>query len=318
MHKNMENITIICTFAHKLRKMREGFAGERSIVLPKIIVDIEEADPLTSSLYITDIGYYPTAHDHYVRRDKTIDQHVLIYCVKGSGFCVVNGRRYDLHANEYCILPANQPHQYGASKDSPWTIYWIHFKGLHADMYAQGAVEPHQIAPSVNSRISERNNIFEEIFFAIADGYSRESLRYASSCLHYYLASMRYLSPFRKTKNKEPQAEHTENIVDTTINYMKENMEKSISLKQLADYTGYSPSHFSTLFKQQTGCSPLIYLNQLRIQAACYWLQQTDMKINQICHKVGIDDQYYFSRIFHQHMGMPPKEWRHQQNASSK
>ena len=306
-------------FCAQIKKiMREGFSGERSIVLPKIIVDMEEADPLTSSLYVTDIGYYPTAHDHYVKRDKAIDQNVLIYCEKGSGFYEVGGQHYELHTNEYCILPANKPHKYGADKTDPWTIYWIHFKGAHADMYAQGAVQPQYISQSINSRISERNNIFEEIFYAMADSYSQENLRYASSCLHYYLASMRYISPFRNKKNKTQQAEYSVSTIETTIKFMKENIEKSISLKQLADYTGYSPSHFSTLFKQQMGSSPLVYLNQLRIKAACYWLEHTDMKINQICHKVGIDDQYYFSRIFRQHMGMSPKEWRHQQKTSSK
>ena len=298
--------------------MKDGFSGERYIVLPQMIVEMEEADPLTASLYITDIGYYPTAKGHQIKRDKPIDQHVLIYCVKGCGYCSVDGQHYELHANEYCILPAKKPHMYGADKKDPWTIYWIHFKGSHADLYAQGAMQPQRISPSMNSRISERNNIFEEIFFTIADGYSRESLRYASSCLHYYLASMRYLSQFRGAKNKEMQSQDSITTVNATIHYMKENIEKPISLKQLANYTGYSPSHFSLLFKQQTGSSPLMYLNLLRIQAACEWLLQTDMKINQICHKVGIDDQYYFSRLFRQQMGMSPREWRNHPNTSSK
>ena len=34
------------------------------------------------------------------------------------------------------------------------------------------------------------------------------------------------------------------------------------------------------------------------------------MKINQICHKVGIEDCYYFSRLFSKTMGMSPKEFR--------
>ena len=30
------------------------------------------------------------------------------------------------------------------------------------------------------------------------------------------------------------------------------------------------------------------------------------MKVNQVCYKVGIEDSYYFSRLFRKMMGMSP------------
>jgi AraC-like DNA-binding protein len=91
---------------------------------------------------------------------------------------------------------------------------------------------------------------------------------------------------------------------------MKENIEKHLTLQDIADYLGYSPSYFSMLFKKKTGHSPLAYLNLLKIQQACLLLDTTDMKINQISYKVGIEDAYYFSRFFSKTMGISPKEYR--------
>ena len=45
-------------------------------------------------------------------------------------------------------------------------------------------------------------------------------------------------------------------ISELAIHYMKENMEKHLSLQDIADQIGYSPSHFSLLFKKKTGHSP--------------------------------------------------------------
>ena len=56
-------------------------------------------------------------------------------------------------------------------------------------------------------------------------------------------------------------------------------MEKHLSLQDIADQIGYSPSHFSMLFKKKTGHSPLTYFNLLKIQQACLLLDTTDMKL---------------------------------------
>ena len=62
--------------------------------------------------------------------------------------------------------------------------------------------------------------------------------------------------------------------------------------------------------KQKTGHSPLAYYNLLKIQEACNLLDNTPMKLNQICYKLGIDDPYYFSRLFTKIMGMSPRNYR--------
>ena len=46
-------------------RQRDGFSGERSIVLPKMILDKIKSDPLLSALYITDIGFYPLSQERY-------------------------------------------------------------------------------------------------------------------------------------------------------------------------------------------------------------------------------------------------------------
>lgn len=288
-------------------RLKDGFSGERALVLPQMIVKMMEDDPLCAALHITDIGYYPRAQHHFRERKEPINQYVLIYCIDGAGRYRVHGNTFDVRANQYFILPAGVPHAYEADADNPWTIYWVHFKGTLAPYYACNTDGPIEINVKANSRISDRLKIFEEIFSALSDGYSNDNLHYASAIFHGFLGSLRYIQQYRNFNNSNVGAE---DIVAVAIHYMKENMEKHLSLQDIAEYIGYSPSHFSALFKRKTGHAPLAYLNLLKVQIACQMLDETDMKMNQICHKIGIDDAFYFSRLFSKLMGMSPSEYR--------
>lgn len=288
-------------------KLKDGFSGERALVLPLVIVRMMEEDPLVSMLHITDIGYYPKARHHFRERKEPINQYVFIYCVDGSGWYRVGDNEYFVSANQYFILPAGISHAYAADKANPWTIYWIHFKGALAPHYAKNALHPIDIKPEVHSRISNRINLFEEIFNTLKNGYNNENLHYVSSLFHYYLGSLRYVQQYRTANTNQVD---DENVVEVAIHYMKENMEKRITLQDISEHIGYSSSHFSMLFKKKTGHSPLSYFNLLKIQQACFMLDTTDMKINQICYKIGIDDTYYFSRLFSKIMGKSPREYR--------
>lgn len=90
-------------------KIKNGFQGERSLVMPEMILNLAESDPVLRTLHITDIGYYPHATYHYRERAESIDQCVLIYCVKGSGHYSIESKQYEVKANQYFIVPANTP-----------------------------------------------------------------------------------------------------------------------------------------------------------------------------------------------------------------
>lgn len=290
-------------------KQKDGFNGERALILPQSVILEMEKDALASILHITDIGYYPKALHHFRERKEPINQFIFIYCIEGTGWFRIGEQMSTVTGNQYFILPAGIPHAYGSDENNPWTIYWIHFKGKLASYFAGQAARPIEIRPSVQSRISNRNNLFEEIFRTLEMGYSHENLQYACSAFQYYLGTLRYLQQYREAASNDS---NTSDIVTAAIHFMKENLEKRLTLSDLAVHTGYSPSHFSALFSKRTGYAPLTYFNQLKIQQACHLLDFTDMKVNQICFKIGIEDTYYFSRLFRKVMGMSPREYKKQ------
>lgn len=285
---------------------KEGFEGQKAIVIPRNILSTRCAkNPVISSLYITDIGYYPNAKFHYRTRQAGADQHILIYCHDGCGRAVIKGEQYSVEQGEFIIVPMKQAHIYQANEANPWTIYWVHFKGPAAD--------------AIVSMIKTKNNsykgfielsqtpigLFDEIYNQLTRGYSNDNLVYANMSFWHYLVSIVF-------NNKLPGAVkmNGKDDIDKAIDYLTERVDQNLSLEDIAATVNLSPSHFSYVFKRKTGFSPIEYFNHLKIQQACQYLLFTNLRIKEIGDKIGINDPYYFSRMFRKVMGMSPKEYK--------
>ena len=287
----------------KLKK--DGFKGQRSIVLPMALKHVLQENPITSMLYITDIGYYPDAIGHYRKRNHGADQNILIYCLKGEGYVSIQGEKFSIKEGNFFIIEAHTPHTYGASAEDPWTIYWVHFTGNKEEVFKHLYNKVLLIDQSPDARIKDRLTIFEELFQNLEMGYSIENLEYVSLCLWHFIASFKYISQFRIIHK------HTRHdVVQTAIDYMRENLNRKLTLEELASHVGYSPSHFGMLFKEKTGESPLNYVCQLKIQRACQMLDLTDMKIKEITQELGFYDQYHFSKTFLKEVGESPTDYK--------
>ena len=79
---------------------------------------------------------------------------------------------------------------------------------------------------------------------------------------------------------------------------MQGHLSQSLTVAAIAESAHLSVSFFSRQFKRATGYAPIEYFNHLRIQKACQLLHFGDSRINEVAFQIGIDDPFYFSRLF--------------------
>lgn len=292
-------------------RLRDGFSGQRLVVLPRtIIAGFLNTDPVTRHLYITDIGYYPKARYHYAERSEGINQHIIIYCTDGLGWLEINDSRITLSASQFVVISAGTRHRYAADANKPWTIYWIHFRGDSADAIVAELLKNLEQSTGDVSFNETRVKVFENICANLEKGYSEDTLRYVNMMFSHFLSSLIY-----DEKLSTPVI-NDGNAVNKAISFMQANAAGMLKLNEVSHAVNLSPSHFSALFKNETGHAPMEYFAQLKVQKACQYLTFTNLTVKQIAFTLGFADQYYFSRMFARLMDISPTGYRRRhQNA---
>ncbi len=100
-------------------------------------------------------------------------------------------------------------------------------------------------------------------------------------------------------------------IIHAARDYILENFSREdISLSQVSAFVNVSPSHFSTIFGQNTGSTFVEYLTNIRIEKAMELLRCSGLRASEVSYTVGYRDPHYFSYLFKKKLGCTPKEFR--------
>lgn len=106
------------------------------------------------------------------------------------------------------------------------------------------------------------------------------------------------------------EAEQTNYFIEIAKEFIGEHYTENISLTDVAEAAGISSGYLSTMFTQHEKCGFVDYLNKVRIERACCYLEQKELKNYEIAYKTGFRDEKYFSKVFKKIMGMTPREYR--------
>jgi AraC family transcriptional regulator, glycine betaine-responsive activator len=91
---------------------------------------------------------------------------------------------------------------------------------------------------------------------------------------------------------------------------MEENIEKPLSLEQIAKSTGLSRRQIERLFKRDLNCVPKHYYLEMRLRRARELLLQTAMPIMDITTACGFQSPPHFSKCYRMQFGHPPSAER--------
>ena len=303
----MLNIDDPLMFPKRQGSVREGFPGQQMVVLPRPVVHNSTRHPLLKSLHITDAGFFPEAALHGVERPTGAEGTILMVCRAGCGWLRLGASEriasQPVGPGDIVLIPAGQPHAYGADKNNPWTIQWVHFSGSEvADWLRWHAWPPKGGVRRLNAARAERIDL-GRIHEELAEGYDEPRLLSAVAALRWSLANIRSAS-FAES------GESSNNAIEAVEARMREHYSGRMTIQKLAMRARLSAPHFTVLFRKRFGFAPIDYLLRLKIRQACNMLDITDWPVNRIASEVGIDDALYFSRRFRRIMGVSPREYR--------
>lgn len=112
---------------------------------------------------------------------------------------------------------------------------------------------------------------------------------------------------------RQSAAETTEilNLVtEHTIDYIRDNFNRNITLEELADMNYISTAHMSRKFKKDTGMTISDYIRKVRIDNAKKMLLETNDSISEISVKCGFNDSNYFSSVFKKQEKISPLKFK--------
>ena len=108
----------------------------------------------------------------------------------------------------------------------------------------------------------------------------------------------------------EKASNRTSRLLSDASMFIRENLDKSISSKDIAFRLSVSPGHLRNVFHQNLGFGPGHYLRYVRMHRACVLMDTTDDNLENIALCCGYNSLFSFSRAFKKDKGIAPSEYR--------
>lgn len=269
------------------------------------------------------------ANESFLHADRILDFHVMIYVVSGCIYVTETDIDYEVRQGQLLFLHSGIRH-YGKRaipKGTRW--YYAHFY-LDSPENALSYPVPEQRSDSCSDfrfrvQLPKYLSGLEHSEIAYRITGLADSLHLGNACTN--LTSMptafrpvNYLTMWNANQTlfsiltllafQEQQPVSAPSLSEQIQVYLADHITEPFSAALLEKEFFLSYKYMASVFKKETGMTMLQYHTGLRMQEACRLLRSTLLSVGEISTRLGYHDLLYFSRCFHQTVGMSPSLYR--------
>ncbi len=218
---------------------------------------------------------------------QKINYYELTICFHGTLNYVVNNINYDLTDGDIIFL---QPGSIRSRKPTTENSDYISFNFFSTQTIA--------LPIYIESGLS---NIIKMLIATIDNVNDKEN--YKDEIILLLECIIVNIQNNLKIKNINP-------YVKKIIKFLHQNVNKKISLKEIASHVSLSPNYADAVFSREIGKYIFDYFGDIKIQEAKKQIIENEKKLNEIAYDLGFENYNYFSRYFKKKTGSSPQNFK--------
>lgn len=251
--------------------------------------------PQTLYLYVPPIVWKGDSVGHIGKRD------LFFWVIEGECFLRIDNQNYIIRPGQLAYLPKGKVRAYTHASDT-FRMYEMAFSATSKGkslMELLGLTEgdfvvdiPDKEEMSALFENSHRKEMFKNPIYDVA-----------------WCANIANIIRIYANERAKQHTSETK-VFRPVLEYMSQNIGRSVRLEELASLVYMQPTYFIKCFGKSFGLSPLAYFNRMKIYKAMGLLAGTDLSIEDIAKQLGIADTSYFTRMFKKHCNVTPSVYR--------
>lgn len=238
----------------------------------------------------------------------------LTLIIKGSGTRFVGNSILPFAEKDLVLLGANLPHNYTSlihSEENKHEAIVLQFPSDIFNTFSECEML-HTLFKEADKGI-QFIKPDEKIFQLLRDFETLPKAEQLASLLQivhrlYQDNHRKYLSS--STFHHQITTAKSQGKIKTITTFILENLDKKLTVKEMANKTNMVEQSFCRWFKNAVGHSFITFLNLSRIEKACMYLSTTDKQIQAIAFDCGFESLSHFNRTFKKLKGKSPRDFR--------
>ena len=257
-----------------------------------------------------------------VTEDEPIHSHdfiEIVYVTHGRATQFINGREYEARRGDLFFINYGSTHRFTATEEFGYYNVCFDPEIISAriinrenafDLLSLTAIDELRGEGAPEGRIHfgrEERPLIEALLADMLSEYT-STLSERCAVLESYMTVLvtKILRKTRPVSNKSTSEDAWEDM----LRFLDGNIDKKLTLAELAKKCFYNPSYFSRTFKERCGMSLVEYVTRARVGAAERMLTESELSSEHIAEACGFGDKSGLYRAFARYHGMSPGEYR--------